>query len=95
MPCEDWALYKVADEMAAEITINENEAWISNGKARATITSRGMVMIFNSKGKLLMEEYARNRKDLLDPKCSAIEVEAREFKPIILGGDYHLTMCFE
>ena len=41
-----------------------------------------------------MEEYCRNRRDLLDAKCSAIEVEAREFKPI-QGGDYHLTMRFE
>ena len=48
----------------------------------------------NSKGALLLEEYARNRRDVLDPKCSAIEVEAREFKPIP-SGDYHLTMRFE
>ena len=36
----------------------------------------------------------RNRKDVLDSKCSAIEVEAREFKPI-LGGDYHITLRWE
>jgi alpha-D-xyloside xylohydrolase len=51
-------------------------------------------MIYNQKGELLLEEYNRNRKDVLDSKCSAIEVEAREFKPIV-GGDYHLTWRLE
>lgn len=51
-------------------------------------------MIHNSKGEFLLEEYARTRKNVLDPKCSAIKIEAREFKPIP-GGDYHLTMRFE
>lgn len=51
-------------------------------------------MIHNSGGDLLLEEYARHRRDLTDPKCSALEIEAREFKPIP-GGDYHLTMRLE
>ena len=51
-------------------------------------------MIYHADGRLLLEEYCRNRRDLLDAKCSAIEVEAREFKPV-QGGDYHLTMRFE
>ena len=34
-----------------------------------------------------LEKY---RRDLLDEKCSAIEVEAREFRPNI-GGDYHFV----
>lgn len=50
--------------------------------------------MLNSEGEILLEEYSRNRKDILDPKCSALEVEAREFKPI-LGGDFHLTARFE
>ncbi|KAH8798620.1 glycosyl hydrolases family 31-domain-containing protein [Xylogone sp. PMI_703] len=48
----------------------------------------------NSNGKALLEEYVRNRDDLLDPKCSAICVDAREFRPN-LGADYHLTARFE
>ena len=51
-------------------------------------------MMFNQKGELLLEEYWRNRRDLTDPKCSAIEVEAREFRPNT-GGDYHVTMRLE
>ena len=51
-------------------------------------------MIYNQDGKLLLEEYCRNRRDLLDAKCSALEVEARELQPIP-GGDYHLTFRLE
>lgn len=93
MPIEDWALQKPIQSTAA-ISITEEEGKIVNGKIKATISKRGKIMVYNWKGDLLLEEYARNRRDLLDPKCSSLEVEAREFKPIP-GGDYHLTMRFE
>ncbi|OBT84594.1 hypothetical protein VE02_06354 [Pseudogymnoascus sp. 03VT05] len=93
MPIEDWALQKPA-KSTVQISITEHEGTIVNGKIKAIISKRGKIMVYNSKGDLLLEEYARNRRDLLDPKCSALEVEAREFKPIP-GGDYHLTMRFE
>jgi alpha-D-xyloside xylohydrolase len=93
-PSEDWALEKLKPPATAKISISEREATIENGKIKATISQLGKLMVFNSKGELLLEEYARNRRDLMDPKCSSIEVEAREFKPIP-GGDYHLTMRFE
>lgn len=67
---------------------------ICHGKIQASVSTSGKLEISDSKNEVLLEEYVRNRRDLLDPKCSAIEVEAREFKPI-LGGDYHLTMRFE
>jgi alpha-D-xyloside xylohydrolase len=94
MPSEDWALQKPRAPSKVDISISEGEASISNGKIRATISSRGKLMIFNHKGQLLLEEYARHRLDLQDPKCSSLSVEAREFKPIP-GGDYHLIMRFE
>lgn len=93
MPEEDWALCQRVD-VKAEISYTERGASIVNGKIRAEITNLGKIMIYHADGRLLLEEYCRNRRDLLDAKCSAIEVEAREFKPI-QGGDYHLTMRFE
>jgi alpha-D-xyloside xylohydrolase len=93
MPVEDWALQELT-KCHTNIKIEESNARISNGKIQASVTSRGKISISNSKGGLLLEEYSRNRRDLLDPKCSALEVEAREFKPI-LGGDYHLTLRLE
>ena len=93
MPEENWALHERGN-VDCEIVYTEQGARIINGKIYAEITKLGKIMIYNSDGKLLLEEYCRNRRDILDRKCSAIEVEAREFKPI-LGGDYHLTMRFE
>ncbi|PVH81439.1 glycoside hydrolase family 31 protein [Cadophora sp. DSE1049] len=93
MPTEGWALQEPA-ATTPEISISDKEATIVNGKIRAVVSKRGKIMIYNSKGDLLLEEYMRNRRDVTDPKCSAIEVEAREFRPN-LGGDYHLTMRLE
>jgi alpha-D-xyloside xylohydrolase len=93
MPEDNWGLLPQESSLT-NIYINEDEATIINGKISGVININGKIRIFNDKGVLLLEEYMRNRKDLLDEKCSAIEVEAREFKPI-LGGDYHLTQRFE
>jgi alpha-D-xyloside xylohydrolase len=93
MPDENWALLKTADKKA-EIDVSDASATLINGKIKATITKRGKITIWNSDGKLLLEEYARHRRDITDPKCSALEVEAREFKPNI-GGDYRLMARFE
>lgn len=89
----DWALLpQPAQE--TEIRIESREAELKNGGIRAVVTWAGKLLIYNREGKLLLEEYMRNRKDVTDSKCSAIEVEAREFQPIP-GGDYHLTLRFE
>lgn len=93
MPMEDWALLQV-DKSNAQIELKEEYGTITNGKIKAVISSFGKLMIYNQKGELLLEEYSRHRRDLLDPKCSALEIEAREFKPII-GGDYKLTWRLE
>ena len=92
MPREDWALKSV--ESRGEITITEKEGRIRNGKITAVLSAGGKLTVYNQDGKLLLEEYSRNRKDLLDAKCSALEVEARELRPIP-GGDYHLTLRLE
>ncbi|KAI9733633.1 MAG: hypothetical protein M1834_003235 [Cirrosporium novae-zelandiae] len=93
MPKEDWAL-QAPTPTKADITVGEKEASIVNGKIKAIITAAGKITVYNSKGELLLEEYARHRNDVRDPKCSALLVEAREFKPIP-GGDYHLTLRLE
>lgn len=93
MPEEDWALI-CKGKAEAELSYTEQGARIVNGKIRAEITKLGKITMYHADGRLILEEYCRNRRDLLDAKCSAIEVEAREFKPV-QGGDYHLTMRFE
>ena len=95
MPKENWALQISQDTSAdVEIQMDENRASIRNGNILATVSRYGKIMIYKQSGEKILEEYWRNRKDVLDEKCSAIEVEAREFRPNV-GGDYHLTMRFE
>jgi len=65
-----------------------------SGNITATVTKLGKLIITNSTGKVLLEEYTRNRRDLLDPKCSSLEIEGREFKPIP-GGDFNVTLRLE
>ncbi len=82
MPPEDWALMKMENN-DARIEIGEESASIINGKIKACVSRYGKITIYNEKGDLLLEEYSRNRRDLLDEKCSALEEEAREFKSIV------------
>ena len=94
LPGEDWALQMKLPQLAAEIKKEDGGMSMVNGKLTVRVSDGGKLMMYNQKGELLLEEYWRNRRDLTDKKCSAIEVEAREFRPNV-GGDYHLTMRFE
>lgn len=94
MPQENWALL-AQPSTVTKIEISNDLATLVNGTIKVVVSKRGKITIFdNASGKILLEEYARDRRDILDPKCSALEVEAREFKPIV-GGDYYLTARFE
>lgn len=93
MPVEDWALNPEA-KTSGEIEFTEAGAGMRNGKINLFITNSGKITVYDQSGKILLEEYWRNRRDLTDRKCSAIEIEGREFKPNI-GGDYHVTMRWE
>lgn len=95
MPDENWALLPHIQHPAASISISSDEAALRHGKIKATVSSRGKINIYNAAGTLILEEFARTRRDVLDPKCSALEVEAREFKPRMGSNDYHLTARFE
>ena len=92
---EDWALtVKPAYPGNVQIRIDEYEARIRNGKLTAVINNIGKVSFYNQDGKLLLEEFLRNREDMFASTTSSLLIEAREFKPLI-GGQYHLTMRFE
>ncbi|KAK8037128.1 glycosyl hydrolase [Apiospora marii] len=97
MPQADWALDLAPPAAQATISILEQHktASITNGHITAQISKLGKLTVHDARsGKLLLEEYRRTRRDLLDPKCSSLEVDAREFQPIT-GGDYKVTARFE
>lgn len=95
MPEDNWALLN-PERIAAKIDICQNgHGDIVNGNIRATVSPRGKIVMYNSRNEKILEEYARNRRDLTDPKCSALEVEARQLRPNLGSDAYHITMRFE
>lgn len=94
MPAEDWALTEKTEEVSAVIEETEQGIRLHNGKITGEIRKNGKVLFYNEQEKLLLEEFVRNRKDVRQENCSALNIDAREFKPII-GGDYKLRMRFE
>lgn len=93
MPKENWALSVETEAIMPEIKIEKDYAGIKNGKIEARISRYGKLTFYNQRGEVLLDEYLRNRLDVFAGYCSALEVEARELKPIP-GGDYHLSMRF-
>ena len=95
MPRENWALTEPVKEYDPEIEICEvGSAAIRHGKLTARFTAGGKLSFWNQKGELLLNEYVRNRRDITADFCSALEIDAREFHPLI-GGDYQVSMRFE
>jgi alpha-D-xyloside xylohydrolase len=90
---EDWALLP-QKPCAAEISVTEKYGLIKNGKIEARVSRIGQICIYNRKGELLLCEYLRARLDIKDRTYSSLELDAREFKPII-GGDYEITLRLE
>lgn len=69
-------------------------ASITNGKITAKVNFEGWISFENQNGKVLLEEYWRNR-NRIDRYAVPIAVPARELKPVPGMSDYRLTMRFE
>ncbi|MBQ9120083.1 MAG: glycoside hydrolase family 31 protein [Lachnospiraceae bacterium] len=69
-------------------------AYLTNGKITAKLAFDGRLSFYNQDGKLLLEEYWRNR-DRIDRYCVPLRVEGRELKPIVGTTDYRLVARFE
>jgi alpha-D-xyloside xylohydrolase len=102
LPEENWALLPLKEPTSAEISVDADKGVIKNGKITARMTASGRMAFYNQDGKLLLEEYWRNRHTAMDVNrqeamkefASALDVDARELRPI-LGGDFALTARFE
>lgn len=96
LPEKPWALTETLPSLSPTINIKDSSASITNGKIKADVSRRGKIIITNTNtGKVLLEEYARHRLDVVDPKCSSLRIQPREWKPRLGSSDYHLTMRFE
>lgn len=96
IPEHEWALTEKPPALKADIVVKQKSASITNGKIQVEVSNRGKIIISDVQtGKVLIEEYARHRLDLQDPKCSSLKIQAREWKPRLGSADYHLTARFE
>lgn len=87
------ALLPVPYAAGCTVEAGLRQAQILNGAIRAEVTSSGKITIYCGSRKLL-EEYVRNRRDITDPKCSALEIPAREFRSVP-GGGWRVVQRFE
>lgn len=70
------------------------QASITNGKIKACVSPEGWITYYNQDGRVLLEEYWRNR-NRIDRYCVPVGIPARELKPIPGQSDYELTVRFE
>lgn len=84
---------------AAEIQISKDgkSAFVTNGKIRCEIMPTGKLKFFNQKGKLLLEEYDRNRfrREMEGEFNSALEISPRTFIPHTGTNNYRVELRFE
>lgn len=69
-------------------------ASIQNGDIIASFNGEGWLTFKNSDGKILTEEYWRDR-NRIDRYCVPLRVEGREMKPLTGTSDYSLSLRFE
>lgn len=94
LPRRDWALTEDVPREAS-VEVNAQGASVTNGKIKALVSEGGALSFFNSEGKLLLREYSRNRRDIFAENCSALQIEARELRPVPGTDDFRLTARFE
>ncbi|MCR5108216.1 MAG: glycoside hydrolase family 31 protein [Lachnospiraceae bacterium] len=74
--------------------IKASEGSITNGRITARVSSEGWISYYNSEGRLLTEEFWRNR-DRINRYCVPLRISAREFKAVQGTTDHRLTARFE
>jgi alpha-D-xyloside xylohydrolase len=82
------------EEEKAAHTVKSQIASIQNGEITAMFNAEGWLTFKNSEGKILVEEYWRDR-NRLDRYCVPLGIKGRELKPLTGTSDYKLSLRFE
>ena len=100
----DWALTETPEETRCEIRIGtENNpngdgtvpcAEIENGRIRATVNFAGVISFYRD-GELILREYFRTYGGTLSEGSRCLKIVNREWKGIIGGSEYTLTVKFD
>ncbi|MFD1465912.1 TIM-barrel domain-containing protein [Lapidilactobacillus mulanensis] len=92
----NWALSESVPNANADIQIDDTAqtAAITNGRLKATVNSSG-VLTFYRDGNQILREYYRNYDGTVTNESRCLKVVARDWKPLIGGNDYGLTVRFD
>ena len=91
---KNWALLPAPEGRTAKIVISDDGATITNGALTAKLEPSGRLSFWRGE-KLLLCEFLRNRKDTNAEYCSALDIDAREFKANMGSDDFRVTARFE
>lgn len=94
------ALLPLQKELQSEIHVDRKVASIRNGKIRCEVNEVGTLQFFNQEGKLLLEEFYRDRdhRDLQQTTelfYSALDLHPRKFESHLETDCFRLTVSFE
>lgn len=103
----DWALTEAPEAADCDIRIGEEDYWIgdgtigkvpcaeiTNGRIRAKVNFAGVISFLRDR-KLILREYFRAYGGTLSRSSRCLKVVNREWKGIIGGGEYQLTVRFD
>jgi len=103
----DWALTETPETTQCAITIGEEDFWVGdgtisktpcaeivNGRIRATVNFAGVISFYRD-GSLILREYFRFYGGTLAQTSRCLKIVNREWKGIIGGGEYQLTVRFD
>ena len=103
----DWALTEAPDATDSTVTIGEEDFWVGdgtitknpcaeivNGRIRASVNFAGVISFYRD-GDLILREYFRFYGGTLAKTSRCLKVVNREWKGIIGGGEYELTVRFD
>lgn len=104
---ENWALSEPIKISRADVEITEEKHWvgngswdtvpiasIANGHLKAVVNFAG-VITFYREDKMILREYFRNYDGTLSKESRCLKFISREWKGVIGGSEYQLTVRFE
>lgn len=84
----------LSEEEKKKNSITAKVGRLINGDMIAEIGPEGWLTFKNSEGKILLEEFNRDR-ERIDRYCIPLRIQARDLRPITGTSDYRLTQSFE
>lgn len=84
------------DDSQCSVVVESNKAIVKNGRITCEVLSSGKLKFLNADGKVILEEYERNRVGKSSQEFqSALNINPRTFKAILGTDNYGLEVKFE